>query len=134
MEESKLTVLWVSTGKAPVVKEIDADLEKMQSLVGGNIQYLPMGDAAAIICNEEGKIKGLPLNRALYDSNGRLFDIVAGDFFICYAPPEKDDFCSLPGDLIRKYKKQFQYPESFAMGKSGIEVMKIKPKSKGLER
>ena len=106
----------------------------MQSMVGGNIQYLPMGDAATIICNEEGKIKGLPLNRALYDSNGRLFDIVAGDFFICYAPPEKDDFCSLPGDLIRKYKKQFQYPESFAMGKSGIEVMKIKPRSKGLER
>ena len=68
MDESKMTVLWVRTGKAPVVKEIDSNLEKMQSLVGGNIQYLPMGDAAAIICNEEGKINGLPINRALYDS------------------------------------------------------------------
>src|SRR5699024_6863922 len=42
-------------------------LEAMQELVGGDIEeYMPFEDEVAIICNEEGKIIGLPLNRAIY--------------------------------------------------------------------
>ena len=39
----------------------------MQAVVGGNIEALyPFEEAVSIICNEEGKINGLPLNRAVY--------------------------------------------------------------------
>ena len=29
-------------------------------------EYMPFDDDVAIICNEEGKMRGLPLNRAVY--------------------------------------------------------------------
>ena len=39
----------------------------MQSLVEGDIEeYMPFEDEVAIICNDEGKMNGLPLNRAVY--------------------------------------------------------------------
>ena len=41
----------------------------MQSLVEGDIEeYMPFEDEVAIICNDEGKMNGLPLNRAVYSS------------------------------------------------------------------
>ncbi len=36
----------------------------------------------ALICNEEGKFLGLPLNRALRDDAGEVYDIIAGNFLI----------------------------------------------------
>ena len=36
----------------------------------------------ALICNEEGKFLGLPLNRALRDDTGEIYDIIAGNFLI----------------------------------------------------
>ena len=32
--------------------------------------------------NEEGKLDGLPLNRALRDDNGEIYDVVAGSFLV----------------------------------------------------
>ena len=47
--------------------EIDDTLEAMQKVVGGDIEkYMPFDDDVAIICNEEGKVNGLPPNRAVY--------------------------------------------------------------------
>ncbi len=40
--------------------------ETLQAAVGGDIQAVyPYEDPVALICNEEGKLMGLPLNRAL---------------------------------------------------------------------
>ncbi|GHU77735.1 hypothetical protein AGMMS49992_26530 [Clostridia bacterium] len=36
---------------------------------------------AALVVNEEGKLEKLPLNRALRDENGEIYDIVFGTFF-----------------------------------------------------
>lgn len=41
----------------------------------------------ALICNDEGKLLGLPANRALRDSEGNLYDIVCGTFFLCGVLP-----------------------------------------------
>ena len=39
----------------------------MQAVVGGNIEeYMPFEDEVAIVCHEEGKLIGLPPNRAIY--------------------------------------------------------------------
>lgn len=62
-----ISVLLIQPGKYPKTVEIEDALEAMQALVDGDIEeYMPFDDEVAIICNEEGKIRGLPLNRAIY--------------------------------------------------------------------
>ena len=47
------------------------DLREEVAAVGGDIQAVyPYEDPVALICNEEGKLMGLPLNRALFDDDG----------------------------------------------------------------
>lgn len=66
-DTTKISVLLVEPEKYPKVIEIDDSLESMQAVVGGSIEeYMPFEDEIAIICNEEGKLIGLPLNRAIY--------------------------------------------------------------------
>ena len=67
MNDSKIKVLLVEPEKYPKEIVIDDSLEAMQEVVGGDIEeYMPYDDDVAIICNEEGKMRGLPLNRAVY--------------------------------------------------------------------
>lgn len=102
-----MRVLVIKPDCEPVVEEIGEGLEAMQSVVGGYIQSIyPWNDGVAVVCNEEGKICGLPLNRFII-ANGQIIDYIAGDFFLCYAPPESDSFKSLPDDLIKKYSYIF---------------------------
>lgn len=72
-----MRILLVEPGKTPVLKEIDGSLKSMQEIVGGTIQVLyPFAEPVALVCNDEGKLLGLPLNRALRDEKGRIYDIV----------------------------------------------------------
>ena len=71
-----MKVLLVEPGKAARPVEIKNELHEMQQIVGGLIQVLyPWEDPAAIVCNDEGKLMGLPLNRVLED-----YDVIAGTF------------------------------------------------------
>jgi hypothetical protein len=38
-------------------------LDELQRLVGGYIEFLTFPDGSAMICNEEGKLNRMPLNR-----------------------------------------------------------------------
>ncbi len=110
----KIKVLVVEPLKAPYEKEIDIGLKSMQALVGGYIQAIyPFEDNTALICNEEGKITGLPLNRAITDQDGKIYDIVAGTFFLCSAPADSDEFASLSEEKIQKYKERFKNIELY---------------------
>lgn len=63
----KISVLLVEPNKYPKMIEIDDTLEAMQAVVGGDIEeYMPFEDEVAIVCHEEGKLIGLPPNRAIY--------------------------------------------------------------------
>ncbi len=63
----KISVLLVELNKYPKMIEIDDTLEAMQAVVGGDIEeYIPFEDEVAIVCHEEGKLIGLPPNRAVY--------------------------------------------------------------------
>ncbi len=109
-----MKILLVEPGKEPVLKEIDGSLKSMQEIVGGTIQALyPFEEPVALICNDEGKLLGLPLNRALRDENGQIYDIVAGTFFLCGAPEGSDRLESIPERLIKTYQKRFATPEIF---------------------
>ena len=63
------------------------------------------------ICCESGKLDGLPLNRALRDADGDIYDIVAGSFFIVGLG--QNDFTDLPHELAERFAEQFRQPEKF---------------------
>lgn len=104
-----MKVLVIEPGKNPVVRGIDGSLKSMQAVVGGFIQaYYPWLEEVAIVCNDEGKINGLPLNRPIFGEHGELLDVIAGTFFICGAPLDSDSFTDLPEDLIEHYTRLFK--------------------------
>lgn len=106
-----IKVLVIEPKKKPVVREIEGGLDCLQGIVGGYIQVVyPFADPVGIICNEEGKMMGLPLNRALYHK-GEIYDILSGTIIV--AGLTEDDFGSLSDDLIDKYMKGFYCGEEF---------------------
>lgn len=112
-----MKVLLVEPNADPRIIEIDGSLAAMQSLVGGLIETVyPFSDLVALICNDEGKLAGLPQNRPLkHPETGEIYDIVCGPFFLCSAPADSENFESLPDDLIEKYREILPYRSSFAL-------------------
>lgn len=103
-----MKVLVIEVGQQPMVKEIEGSLRSMQEIVGGYIQPVyPWREEVALVCNEEGKINGLALNRPLLDDRGQLVDIIAGTFFICSAPIDSESFQSLTDEQIERYSRLF---------------------------
>ena len=113
-----MNVLMVEPGKAPYATDIGNDLRSMQQAVGGYIQAVyPYEEAVVLVCNEEGKLDGLPLNRALRDEDGHIYDVIAGSFLVVGLGEE--DFCSLSAEQIDKFEALFHQPEAFVkMGHS----------------
>lgn len=131
----KISVILVEPGRYPKLIEIEDTLEAMQETVGGYIEeYMPFDDEVAIVCNEEGKMNGAELNRAIYSDDKEILDIIAGKFFIAYAPIESESFLSMPKDLMKKYEDKFRYPERFYQTDKGIEAKAYKSISKDMER
>ena len=119
-----MTVIACLPGKTAQVIEIDGSLEGMQAFVGGFIEPVyPFSDPVAIVCNEEGKINRMELNRALYTEDGTMFDIVAGPMFICGLGEE--DFTSIQGETLEKYMEKFKHPEVFVKIGNDILAMKV---------
>ena len=110
-------------GKQAYVKEIGNDLASMQEEVEGFIEIIyPFEDQyVGLVCNEEGKINGFPLNRAIR-ANGKVIDVIAGNAFICDC--SEDELQSLSPTLIDKYLDMFEEPERFAMVNGKIVVIK----------
>jgi hypothetical protein len=110
-----MKILVIEPMKEPYVKEIDGKLETMQSIVGGIIQAIYPFDhpEIALICNDEGKLNKLCLNRALFDKDGNIVDIVAGTFFLCSAPTDSENFESLNDEQIKTYKQRFDALEFY---------------------
>ena len=112
MAENTLSVLKITPGQYPQQVEIDNDLKTLQQAVGGSIgASYPFEDPVAIVYNDDGKLMGLPMNRALRDENGEMYDAVAGTFLVVGLGEE--DFVSLSPELAQKYKQLFHQPEAF---------------------
>ena len=115
MKEEKIKVLALLPMELPKEIDLDNTLEAMQKFVGGLIECITLSDTGSevtLVCNDEGKLMGLPLNRALFDDDGHVYDIVSGNFLIVGLGEE--DFTDLSPDLMEKYGEQFKYPEKFA--------------------
>ena len=129
-DDNKIEVILVQPMREAQVIEIDNDLASMQEVVDGYIEeYMPFEDDAAIVCNEEGKMMmGLPPNRAIYDQDGHMQEVICGSFFICHAPIDSEEFKSLPEDMKKKYMEKFKAPERFFMTAEGIKAVKLDTK------
>ena len=114
MQKEMMTVLVVEPMKAPYVKSIPNELEDLQQAVGGDIEMTyPFEDEVGILLNGNGKFEGLPLNRALYDDHGQVYDAIAGTFLVVGLT--EDDFTSLTPEQIEKFKEKYQSPEVFTL-------------------
>lgn len=120
-----MKILKIDPGKKPEAMDIDNSLESMQALVGGMIQAVyPFNEPVALICNDEGKLLNLPLNRVLRTPEGMIYDIISGTMLLCGAPANSDTFTGLSPEQISRYKSYYEFPESFLRTETGIVVLK----------
>ena len=103
MKEEKIKCLLVEPYELPKEIIIDNTLEAKQEIVKGYIEcvYLQDDNDVVLICNEEGKINGMKLNREIG------YDIIAGPFLVVGDDYENGDFKSLTEEQILKYKILF---------------------------
>lgn len=122
LAKETIKVLLVEPEERPKVVEIGTGLENLQHAVGGDIEVVyPFEDRVGLIVNEEGKLIGLPLNRALRDENNEVYDIIAGSFLV--AGLTEDNIGSLTEEQIGKFEGLFHQPETFV--KMGRSIMAI---------
>ena len=117
-----MKVVICEPGQYARIAEIEPTLKAEQEIVGGLIDcvYPWPNDMAALVCNDEGKLNGLPLNRALED-----YDVIAGTFFICGISGE--NFCNLTEEQTARYLQKFRDPEVFAQTPFGLLRMRTTP-------
>lgn len=101
-KSKKVTILLCRVGQEPQTLDIDNTLEAMQGVVGGLIEMVPLAPHIDIVCNEEGKLLSLPLNRM----HPQGHDVICGDMFISRSNAEGETV-SLTKKDIEKYTKQF---------------------------
>lgn len=101
--QREINVLLVEPNKLPTPVKIKNTLQEKQKLVDGLIEYTYINDCedVVLICNEEGKLLGLPINRDIGH------DIICGNFIIVGDDPEVGNDRSLTDEQIEKYSKLF---------------------------
>ena len=121
-----MKILKLEPNEAPVEGEMEGSLASMQSVVGGRIQAVfPFPEEVVLICNEEGKLMGLPYNRALrHEETDEAYDIICGTCFLCGAPADCDNFTDLTPEQMQKYMEYYRQPERFLKIGSHIIVIK----------
>ena len=111
---------------SPEIVDMDGTLEALQAAVGGYIEAVyPFDDPVAIVCNDDGKFNGMQPNRALYDTDGEIMDIIAGTFLIVGL--SDDNFAELSDELAAKYAALFGTPEAFLRSGDHILVFPMGP-------
>jgi len=116
-KESKNTIriLKIEPQKVPYEKEMANDLGGIQAEVEGLFQCVYLDDGCVAVCNEEGKINGMELNRRIGN------DMIAGPFFIV-GDSEDGDFISLTDEQIETYQQQFAEMQEFTGEESEAQL------------
>lgn len=73
-------------------KEIPNTLEAMQAEIGGYIECVTVDRTCCIVCDDEGRIKGLPFNVKLAGMN------FVGPIMI--VGTKEDEFCDVPKMVV----------------------------------
>lgn len=93
MKENQILVIIKEPGKAPVVEPLfDNDLKAFQEAVGGYIETVTLATDLVIICNEEGRLQGLPHNTTVFGVDFCGTIVAAG--------VKGEEFASLPARAV----------------------------------
>ena len=89
----------IEPGKGPVSVDIENSLESLQKQVGGYIEVMHFAHDVALICDEEGKLKGKPYNF------GFCGEVFVGTVLIVGVDGE--EFCSLTANAEKFLLREF---------------------------
>ena len=121
-KEETIRVVLLEPHQMARTVEVKNTLEGLQELVKGNIEpFYPFEEEVCSICNDEGKINGMEPNRAIYDDDHNMIDVLFGPGFICSCGGE--DFGSLSDEQIERYTEMFKRPEYIF--KAGGEIQAV---------
>ena len=115
MGKNKVRVLYKEINKKPVVMEIDNTLEAKQKLVGGLIEVVSYQKDMLLVCNEEGKIRNMPVN-CIFPA-----DYITGNFFVIGDDPKNGDFKSLTLEQIKRAKEDLTKRMVYTFNKDMIK-------------
>ena len=110
MKEKQVKALMIEPYEYPMVVELKCDLDSLQKAVSigapeqGLIEFVYLEDNVSILCNEEGKLIGLTLNRWFGE------DILCGVFYIV-AENDDGELISLTQEQQERYSKMFYDPD-----------------------
>lgn len=104
--EEKIRILKIEPQKLPYEKIIDNNLEGIQGEVEGLFECVYLDDNCILVCNEEGKLNGMELNRRVGN------DIIAGPFFIV-GDSMDGEFISLTDEQVEQYTNEFGQIQEF---------------------
>ena len=68
-----------------IISKDELTLEKMQDIVGGYIQIVPLNNKQVFVCNEEGKMLDLPFNKEatrIWITSCGMTDIIVGNIIL----------------------------------------------------
>lgn len=102
-----IKILLVKPQTQPEIKEINNDLETLQKLVDGYIEAVQLTSSHTLICNEDGKLIGLPFNREVIIQN-RIAHQIVGDFIVTKHNSE-GDFISLTDNEVNNFTRIFSF-------------------------
>ena len=97
MKDKTIRVLTKMPGSIWRVRHLDNTLEALQEFVGGYIETVRLFSDVVVICNEEGRLMGLPENVNLLGVQFCGPVIVAGVW--------RDEFANLKESVIKNWKQ-----------------------------
>lgn len=100
-----MKVIYKAPGCAPEPRDIPDTLEELQAAVGGYIETVTIREDCVIICNEEGRLRGMPHNVKFLgvDFVGPILIAGVSDEDFTDLPPESMGFLL---DGLRKASKE----------------------------
>lgn len=87
-------------GKAKII-EIENELKALQRAVGGRIETATIASDCCLVVDEEGLLKGKPINHLA----SRLGRPLVGDVLVCGV--DYDHFVDVPDGMIQMMKERF---------------------------
>lgn len=87
-------------GKAKII-EIENELKALQRAVGGHIETATIASDCCLVVDEEGLLKGKPINHLA----SRLGRPLVGDVLVCGV--DYDHFVDIPDGMIQMMKERF---------------------------
>ena len=113
MNRKSITALMVEPNEHPKTVQLATDLDSLQKAVSigadyqGLIELLAIEKGVSILCNDEGKLIGLPGNRRIGA------DVIAGVFYVV-GHDEYGELISLSTEKIENYQARFWEPEDLS--------------------